>query len=231
MAGIVAAQEEVEPVRGLVRAVDEALISTELNARILRIDRREGEDFRKGDELIRFDCGKYETELRAARAEEEFNRIALMNSIELDKRRAIGQFDVEQNRARHEKAKAQAETLAVQAGECTVSAPFDGRVAEMRAKAFETSQANEPLMRIVNTKHLELELIVPSIWIRWIEPGLKFHVTIDETGTTHDASVERIAPTVDSVSQTVKVMAVLLQSSPKILPGMSLSAEMEQPNP
>jgi len=229
--GNVAAQDTHEPVRGLVRAIDDALISTELNARILEINRREGEDFKKGDVLLRFDCGKYESELAAAHAEEDFNRIALNNSIALDKRKAIGRFDVEQNRARYSKAKAQAATLAVQVDECTISAPFDGRIAEMRAKAFEMSKPNEPLMRLVNTDRLEIELIVPSLWLRWIKPGLKFRVIVDETETVHDAAVQRIAATVDSVSQTVKIMAVFTESSPNILPGMSLSAELKQPSP
>lgn len=225
------AQDAQEPVRGLVRAIDDALISTELSARILEVTRREGEEFRKDDVLIRFDCGKYETELKAARAEEEFNKIALDNSVALDKRKAIGRFEVEQNRARFEKAQAQAETLADQVDECVIAAPFDGRVADMRAKAFEMSKPNEPLMRLVNTDRLEIELIVPSLWLRWIKPDLKFRVVVDETETVHDATVQRIAATVDSVSQTVKIMAVFADSSSKILPGMSLSAELKQPEP
>jgi membrane fusion protein (multidrug efflux system) len=230
LVGTASAQDTQEPVRGMVRAIDDALISTELNTRIVEITRREGEDFKKGDVLVRFDCVKYETELTAARAEEEFNRIALDNSVALDKRKAIGHFDVEQNRARYDKAKAQAETLASQVDDCTISAPFDGRIAEMRAKAFETSKPNEPLMRLVNTDRLEIELIVPSVWLRWIEPGLKFRVIVDETGTRQDATVERIAATVDSVSQTVKIMAVFAEGSRNILPGMSLTAELKQPS-
>lgn len=222
-------EETPEVVRGLVRAVEEALVSTELNARIREIPRREGEDFRKGDVLMRFDCEKYEAGLRAARAEEQFNRIALDNSVELDKRRAVGRFDLEQNRARFEKAQADAETLAVQVEECTILAPFDGRIAEMRAKAFETSKPGEPLMRLVNMDHLEIELIVASSWLRWIKPGMKFRLTVDETGTTHEATIERLAATVDSVSQTVKVMAQFAGPAHDVLPGMSLGAEFTPP--
>jgi membrane fusion protein (multidrug efflux system) len=230
-AASVSAQDRQEPVRGLVRALDEALISTELNARILEITHREGESFKVGEVLVRFDCRKYETELAAARAEEEFNRITLANSIALDKRKAIGRLEVEQNRTRYDKAKAQAETLANQVDECTISAPFDGRVGEVRAKAYEMSRPNEPLMRLVNTDRLEIELIVPSLWLRWLKPGTNFRVVVDETETVHDATVKRIAATVDSVSQTVKIMAVFAEVSKDILPGMSLTAELKQPGP
>lgn len=220
-----------EPVRGIVRAVNEASISTELNARMIEVNRREGESFAKGDVLIAFDCDKYTSELAAARAEEEFNRIALDNSIELDKRKAIGKFEVAQNRAKFEKAQAQAETLQTRVRECKIVAPFDGRVAELKARAFETSTPNQPLMRLVGPDHLEIELIVPSLWLRWIKPGLQFVVKIDETGTEHNAVVQRIAATVDSVSQTVKIMAVFADGTQSILPGMSLTAELRQPAP
>lgn len=231
MAGMAGAEDVREPVRGLVRAVDEALISTELSSRIVKITRREGEDFRKGDILVTFDCAKHQTALTAARAEAEFNKIALDNSVELDKRKAIGLFEVKQNRAKYDKARAEVERLQIQVKECEILAPFDGRVAEMRAKAYEISKPNEPLMRLVNTNRLEIELIVPSTWLRWIKPGLKFHIKVDETGTVHDATVERIAATVDSVSQTAKIMAVFAESSRNILPGMSLTAELKQPGP
>jgi membrane fusion protein (multidrug efflux system) len=229
--GAALAEDGQEPVRGLVRAIDDALISTELNARILEVTRREGEDFKKGEVLIRFDCRKYETEFAAARAEVEFNKIALDNSVALAKRNAVGQFDVRQNRTRYDKAKAQAGTIKAQVDECAILAPFDGRVAEMRAKAHEMSKPNEPLMRLVNPDRVEIELIVPSLWLRWIRPGLNFRVRVDETETVSDAMVQRVAATVDSVSQTVKITATFTEKSRNILPGMSLNAELKQPAP
>lgn len=224
----VAAQE---PVRGLVRAMHDAWISTELSAQIVKILRREGEAFKRNEVLLVFDCDKYETEYRAARAEQEFNRVALDNSMALDRRGAIGRFEVTQNRAKHDKAKAQAETLAVRVRQCTIDAPFDGRVAEMKARAFELSTPNQPLMRLVNTDDLEIELIVPSTWLTWLRPGFGFSLRIDETGGQHTATVQRIAAAVDSVSQTVKVVATLVNRTPDILPGMSLTADLKKPAP
>ena len=79
-------------------------------------------------------------QLAAGDAQFALDLLRLTADLELDKRKAIGHFEVEQNRAKYEKAKAEAETLTVQVAACTIAAPFDGRVAEMRAKAFETSE-------------------------------------------------------------------------------------------
>lgn len=214
-----------------MRPVREAWISTEIIAEISQITRREGEAFKQGDLLIQFDCDKYQSELDAALAEQEVNRVALDNSIVLDRRRAIGRFEVAQNKARFDKAKAQAATLAATVADCSIRAPFDGAVAEMKARAFEISNPNQPLMRLVGTDELEIELIVPSEWLTWMTPGLVFPVRIDETGGELTAKVQRIAATVDSVSQTVKIMASFIKRSADILPGMSLSASLQKPAP
>lgn len=212
-----------------MRALDDAWISTELNAPIVRITRREGESFKRDEVLISFGCDKHETEYRAALAEQEFNRLALENSIALDQRRAIGRFEVAQNRARLDKAKAQSETLAARVRECTIRAPFDGRVAEMKARAFELSTPNQPLMRLVNTDRLEIELIVPSTWLTWLKPDHPFSLKVDETGGQHEARVRRLPSAVDSVSQTIKVVAFFAGPTPDILPGMSLTADLRPP--
>lgn len=218
-----------EQIRGVVKPSQEAWLSTELNARILQLARKEGEAFKKNDVLVAFDCDKYETESRAADAERELNLIVLNNSVELDRRQAIGRYEVDQNRAKFDKAKAQAETLAVRLKECKIRAPYDGRVAELKGREFEISSPGQPLMHIVAVGDPEIEMIVPSNWLRWIGPDFRFRVEIDETKTTHTAQVRRIAPVVDSVSQTVKIMAAFTDDISEIRPGMSLSAVIDPP--
>ncbi len=217
--------EAKESMRGVVRAINESWLSTELSARILQITKREGESFETGDILIAFDCDKYAAELQAARAEEEYNAIVLENSVELDKRNAIGKFEVAQNRTRLDKAKAQTRSIEVRMRECRLTAPFPGKVAELKARHYEISPPNQPLIRISESVNLEIEIIVPSLWLRKITPGMTFNVKVDETETLHTAKVQRIAATVESASQTVKIMAIFTEQVPAVLPGMSLSAE------
>jgi RND family efflux transporter MFP subunit len=218
-----------EPVRGIVRAMEDAWLSSELNARMTAVHRREGEAFSRGDVLIAFDCAKQASELDAARAEEAINRIVYENSVELDKRKAIGRFEVAQNQARLDKARAQTALLERRMRDCAIVAPFDGRVAELKARAHETSAPNQPLMRLVSGTGLEIEMIAPSAWLRWLQPGQAVQVRIDETGTLHGAVVQRIAPVVDPVSQTVKVLASFREDSGRVLPGMSFTAEFDSP--
>ncbi len=57
------------PVRGVVRASSQAVISTDLSARVARVGFKEGAQFQKGDVLVAFDCRRHEAELASAEAQ------------------------------------------------------------------------------------------------------------------------------------------------------------------
>jgi RND family efflux transporter MFP subunit len=213
-----------EMVRGYVRAIDDATVSTELSSRVSALPYREGASFRRGDVLVAFDCAKVVAELKGAEADRRLAQITLDNAIELDRRKAIGAFEVQQNRKKLEKAQAIVDAAAAHTTDCELKAPFDGRMAELRIRMHETSAPSQPLFRIVGSERLELEMIAPSSWLAWLKPGRDFKVKIEETGRDYAARVARLSPAVDPVSQTIKVIGELTDAHPDVLPGMSVQA-------
>jgi RND family efflux transporter MFP subunit len=220
-----------EAVRGVVRAVRDANMATELTARVARLPFREGDAFAKGDLLLEFDCEKQRAEARSAEAEDEAARLAHENAAELDRRRAIGRVEVQTAKARWDKARAAADALGARARECRVVAPFAGRLVDVRIREFETSSPGQPLFRLVDGSELEIDLIVPSPWLAWLRVGTPVSVRVDETGRTHRARVVRTAAAVDPVSQTIKITALFAEPGAQaaVLPGMSLDAVFERP--
>lgn len=219
------------PTRGVVRAVRDASVATDLNARILTLPFREGASFNAGDTLITFDCDRTQAESRAADAETSINRIALDNAQLLDKRHAIGRVEVQAAKARWDKAHASAEALRIRVRDCRIVAPFSGRVAELRAREHEMPVAGQPLIRIVDASTLEIDLIVPSVWLAWLRTAAPVTVKVDETGKTYAATVVRTAAAVDPVSQTIRITAAFAPGDTSaVLPGMSLNATFERPS-
>jgi hypothetical protein len=76
-------------------------------------------------------------------------------------------------------------------------------------------------MEILDNSALELEFIVPSKWSPWLVKGYKFNIKLDETGKTYPAEITRINGKIDSVSQTIKVAAVINGKFAELSPGMS----------
>ncbi|HRD76201.1 MAG TPA: efflux RND transporter periplasmic adaptor subunit [Hyphomicrobiaceae bacterium] len=212
------------PIRGIVRPLQQAMIAADISARIAAIRFREAQGFKKGDRLVEFDCERLEAEAAAADALWRETKLSLESNSYLEKRGAAGRIDVEISRARADKAGSEAAALKARLKQCVIIAPYDGRVAELTINEHEFPSAGKPFISIVATGEFEIDLIVPSHWLKTLTPGATFTFAVDETGQSHAAHVLRIGAAVDPVSQTVKVIATFLEKGRAVLPGMSGTA-------
>jgi RND family efflux transporter MFP subunit len=215
------AQQHGETLRGIVRAVNEAMIGTDLIFPIASLPFREGQSFAKGDILVAFDCSDLEAQVKSAEAVLRAETITHENNARLARSKAVGTFEVALSGAKKDQAAAELEAYQSKMSRCVVRAPYDGRIAFMRAHEHETPEPNQPMMQIVSEGDLEIETLLPSSWLKWLKPGTPFGITIDETGEKRQAQVSRIAAIVDPVSQTVKVTGRFTGDTKGILPGMS----------
>jgi membrane fusion protein, multidrug efflux system len=207
--------------RGLVRAVNEATLSTETSQRILRLPKREAEAFRRGELLVEFDCDRPRAEWKAAEAERMGAQAAFDNSRRLAEYRAAGSHDVQIARASLEKASAALEVIAVRLKHCQLLAPYDGRVLELPVREHEVPQAGQPLMRIVDDASLELDILLPATSLAWLKPGVTFHFQPDSGSKRYEGSVLRLGAAVDPVSQTVRAIGRVDLQRGDLLPGQA----------
>ena len=214
--------------RGVLKSLSRAEIGTELVAAISDIPFREGQRFEKGDIILTFACERYEAEARSSAAVVEAKQLDHKSKKLLRSKNAIGQFEVDVALAQLREAKANADAVQVRIDQCTIKAPFSGRIIEIFRQAHEFSRANEPLLSIVDDQTLEIDLIVPSLWLRWLKVESPFTFTIDETGEEVSAQVARIGAEVDAVSQTVKITGLFTKTANNTLPGMSGTAQFSK---
>jgi RND family efflux transporter MFP subunit len=225
-----AAQDNSPSVRGIVKAVNEASISTELGYRITELPFREGQSFKKGDTLAAFDCEGLKSEMRAAQARQAAEQLTYENNARLAKLNAVGRFEVQLSKAKSDQAAAEVETFRIKLDQCTIKAPFDGRIAARAANIAELTDPTKPLMQIVSDESLEIEMLLPANWLRWLKTGEKFSMTVEENDLSLTAEVAQIAPIVDPVSQTIKVIGRFAGDSKGVLPGMSGPVRFNVPN-
>lgn len=207
------------PSRGLVRAVQEATLASELSARIVQLPVRDGDAFRRGDLLVDFDCERPKAEWKTAEAERIGMAAAYENSRRLAEYRAAGAHDVQMARAALDKAAAAVDVIAVRLKQCRIFAPFDGRVADLPIREHEMPQAGQPLMRIVSDAHLEVDMIVPAKWLRWLKPGESFRFSSEDSGQNIEGEVVRVSGAIDPISQTIRAVGKLMAVPGTILPG------------
>lgn len=216
-------------VRGILRARDHAVLSSELPGRIVEMPFTDGQDFAKGDVLVRFDCSAYQAQLNAAQAAVRATREELNHKKQLAALNSVGRFEVALAEARQAQTLAETQVYQVQVKRCSVVAPFSGRVVQRRAQPHESVANGAPLLDVVDNGTLEIYLLVPSSWLNRIEPKQPFEFTPDETGKPLRAAVKRLGARIDEGSQTLLLIGSLPADTRGLLAGMSGTAQFQVP--
>jgi RND family efflux transporter MFP subunit len=196
-------------------------LSAELGAKISRIAVKEGESFKAGQPLVVFDCALQSAQLDKAKAQQMAADNVLEGNRKLAAHNAVGQVELRNSEAELAKARADVAFLQTTLDKCTITAPFDGRAAEQKAREQQFVQPGQAVLDILDDSTLELEFIVPSRWLGWLKTGHRFQAAIDETRRSYPVRLLRVAAKADPVSQSVKCVAVVDGRFPELLAGMS----------
>jgi len=196
-------------------------IAAEIGAKVASIPVGEGGAFRAGQVLVSFDCSLQKAQLDKAQAELEGADQTLQANLRLEQLNSVGQLELDLSKSAVNKARAEVGANRAVLAKCQVAAPFAGRVAEQKVREQQYVQPGQALLDILDDSVLELEFLVPSVWLRWLKVGGSFEVQIDETRKTYPAKFTRIGARVDPVSQSVKVAAAIHGKFPELMAGMS----------
>ncbi|MGP0172275.1 efflux RND transporter periplasmic adaptor subunit [Pseudomonas sp. NCHU5208] len=215
-------------VRGVLRARNQAVISSELAGRIVEMPYSDGQSFAKGDLLARFDCSAYQAQLNAAQAAARATREELNHKKQLAALNSVGRFEVALAEARQAQAQAETQVYQVQVRRCSVTAPFAGNVVQRRAQPHESVASGAPLLEVVDNTTLEIYLLVPSSWLSRLQPGQAFEFIPDETGKPLQARIKRLGARIDEGSQTLLLIGSLPEDAKGLLAGMSGTAQFQE---
>ncbi|RZI42861.1 efflux RND transporter periplasmic adaptor subunit [Herbaspirillum sp. HC18] len=196
-------------------------LAAEIGAKVSRLPIPEGGRFRAGETLIAFDCSLQQAQLNKAKAALTGAEKTWVANKRLSELNSVGKVELEISEAEVAKARAEVASNAAVIAKCAVPAPFAGRVAEQKVREQQYVQPGQTLLEILDDSILELEFIAPSKSLVWLKPGYRFQVTIDETGKTYPAKVQRIGAKVDPVSQSVKLSAAIDGKFDELVAGMS----------
>lgn len=215
---------ESDNVRGLVKPVQKATISGEIDGKIKKIPFKASTRFKKGDVLVAFDCSFYQADYAAVEAAYKSKQYVYENNKQLLALNAISDIEVLVSEAELKVAKAERIMQGIRVRQCNIKAPYNGRVIDIVVNEHENLSAGREILSILDDRDLEIELIVPSNWLNWLSIGEPFSFNIDETGKTHQAKVFKIGAVVDPVSQTIKLTGKFEGPLDGVLSGMSGTA-------
>lgn len=225
--GDITAGEDTNPetqtreARGVLRAGQTAEIGASMTGKLTKVPYKPGQSFNKGALLAQFDCTQQRAEADAIEHALSALSVKHENVKELEALGAAGTLEVSMAAADTARAQADLRVAKTRLKHCSVYAPYAGMVKARHVSAYDTPQPGAPLLSIIRSGALEIDLITPSSWMRWMKPGDKFKFEIDETGQVYSAKIIRFGAAVDPVSQTLEVTAKFEKRAAGALPGMS----------
>ena len=222
--------ENAYDARGVVKPNAEVTLGAGLAAKIKVLPYKDGQSFKKDDLLVVFDCARQLADLRGSKAELTKATSVYSGKKRLKARGAAGAQEVRDAAADVATVKAKVDGLREVIGLCEIKAPFNGRVVERHAEPHETPASNAPILTVVDDSSLELDLIVPSKWLRWVSKGSDFEFEVDELGQNFQARILRVGAKVDAVSQTIKLTGMFVSRPSNVLAGMSGTARFLPPS-
>jgi RND family efflux transporter MFP subunit len=196
-------------------------LSAELAAKVDRITVKEGERFREGQPLVVLDCSVQRAQLEEAKAAMMAAEKTYAVSRRLHEMKAGGALEAEVAAAEVAKSRAKISAGSAVVSKCNITAPFPGRVVELKVRDHQFVQAGQAMLEILDDSVLEVEFLAPSRWLSWLKLGHAFQIGIDETGRSYPAKVSRLGAKIDPLSQSIKVVAEVTGNFPELLSGMS----------
>ncbi|WP_337997989.1 efflux RND transporter periplasmic adaptor subunit [Oleispirillum naphthae] len=219
--GTAAAERPGNAIRGQIRPRHHTILAAGMAGRLESIPVEPGKTVVKGMELARFDCAAVTASHNVAKARAEAAAAKFHVNERLSRMQNVSGLDLELSRAELAIANAEISRIVAVERNCAIKAPFAGVVTEKAVQAFQYVAEGTPLLRLVDTRGLQVEAAVPSLWIDSLKPGSRFAIRIDETGAVVAGEIERTTGEVDAVSQTVRIIGRLIDPPEGLMPGMS----------
>ena len=210
-----------DSVRVLLVADRETTLSSPVTAIIKNINVTMGAAFSEGQTLASFDCDESTARLNMARAELGGAVETHEAKVRMQGLKQASDVEVVLAASAASKARAQVALQNAQVGQCSVRAPWSGRVAKVHVRTRMSVTPGLPMLDIVKSGPLRIRLNVPSRMIAQVKIGTLFNVSIDETGNSYQAKVLAVNSRVDPVSQTVELEAAVTKVQDDLLPGRS----------
>src|SRR5215813_4085792 len=197
---------------GQAEANEEAELSFRVGGWLIEVSANVGDTVKKGQVLAKLDPQDFEVrllaaqgELSSAQANLEIANVELTRLQSLVKSKAAAEKDLDRAAALVEYHKSNVAALTSkrdiaqsELSYAQLTAPFDGIIAARVAQTFQTVQAREPVVRLLDTSRIKFGVDLPEtvmpllpyvkeIWVAFqAAPGHKLPATIQET--SHEAS-------------------------------------------
>lgn len=227
--GSVQAQPKTDnAIRGLVVSDSEALLSSPMAGRLSHFYIKPGQKFDKGQTILRFECDENQAKHSMAQAELDSAVESQQAKMRMQGLSQASELEVKLASANVSRAEANVQLQSVSARNCSLRAPFNGKVSKINAKPYQGVQIGQPLVEFISDKNLNVKVNAPAKLATKLKVGDTLTIQVDETDKSYKAQIIAMNAKIDAVSQTFELEAKIKDTSNELLAGMSGNVSFEK---
>jgi membrane fusion protein, multidrug efflux system len=215
--------------RSLILPNGEATLGSQRLGRVLQVSANIGASFAQNQILVELDCSDPKAQIEVLKVEQAAAVETYEAKLVLKGLDQASDVEVALAASAVQKIKAQINQLMVQVDNCTVKAPWAGRVIKVHTRAFSTVGSGDPLVDVIRAGPQKVRMNLPSSMAGSVKSGSRFVVRVDETGKEYPGRLVYLNARVDPVSQILEVEGLLDRDYAGLLPGMSGEAQFVEP--
>lgn len=223
-----AVDEQATTVRALLLPDAETRLASMQTGRVIAVNASLGATFAKEELLVELDCQDRRAQLRVVLAQIPGAREQSQALRRLQALGQAGEVDVTVAISEYSRLQELAQQLLGAVEDCFIRAPWAGRVSAVYVREFSTVAPGEPLLELVRSGPLRVQMNLPSQLGPSLRAGMPFTLTVDETGTRHAGRLEQINARIDPVSRSIEVQGRLDTIDERLLPGMSGQVQLRK---
>ena len=212
---------EANAIRVLLAPERETTLFARMDGRVDILNAAIGQAVKKGQRVAELECGEGNARLQMAKAELFSAQENLKAKSGLRGLNAAGDMEVAIARAAVDRAEGAVALGNSQMAYCVVDAPFNGRIARVYIKQYQSVNPGAPMVDLVSEGMPRLRLNLPSVYLQRVKVGTPFEVAVNETSKVYPARVSALNARIDAVAQTIEIEGRFDGNPVGLLAGMS----------
>jgi membrane fusion protein (multidrug efflux system) len=216
------------PISIVLSPLHKAVLSSQLATDVIRITKKMGDPFAKGEVLILLNNRVFKAKVQKAEAIVARARHVLSVKQQLYQDRVASSVEIADTKASLDVAIAELAVAQKDLSDTIIKAPFPGNVVDVYIEENEMVQPGQKLIAIVDSSTLVAKMLVPSIYLKDLYIGQPIQLRIRETHELIEAKITQIGVVIDPASSMLKVFAEIDNRDRKLTAGMIGTAKIEK---
>ncbi|MFY0252668.1 efflux RND transporter periplasmic adaptor subunit [Chitinophaga sp. 30R24] len=204
---------------GTLQSNEEVEVKPEINGRITHLYFKEGTSVRKGDLLVKLYDEDLKAQLQKLKLQQQLAKTTLERQENLLKINGISQQDVDVTRNQVSAYQADMEYTQTQLQKTELRAPFSGKLGLRNVSEGAIMSSASVITTLQQIDPLKMDFAVAEKYRNAIKNGDQVNFYVAGDNKEYKGSIYAIDPKIDLTTRTVKLRAIVPNSSSVLFPG------------